>query len=276
MNNLKKLSVICDDILGTVDSIHDSLEAASKFIDVNPSKFDPAFCFQPCNIYVPQNTVCKDVVDVDHNLFLKETDKFSMSTWRESFNGKLYYVQPNSIMKPVEFTTKKEISIDGYSCIRFFDKYAYVKTEKNIYQVESELKSRFYLEIGNFLYGVVFIAKEEEMVERTRGEDENLTVCGWDNHYSHYLIEKIAAISNSVELPVEPLDSLSDKAKLEQATKLLKLIMDCPKYADEASRAVPFDEDNQAHRAQLVMNISCSYEKVHQLKQFLGEGTCKQ
>ena len=58
--------------------------------------------------------------------------------------------------------------------------------------------------------------------------------------------------------------------KLNEAIEIIKSFTECPLLVDEATRAESFDLLALSHRVQLVVNMSCSFQKIWRARRFLS------
>lgn len=278
MKNFKKVTVICDEMSNSINSFHDDSHAANEFMNAKPSEFETAFWMSVETIYVPLTMPLKEIVGMDFNLFLREKDKFSFSNWSGE-TVVLWFVQQNLEMRKVEYITKKEISIPGYSVMEFNECKAYYAKSAIERIVDRSIESGFYAEVDGVLRALVLSTLDGDQAAKaiegtTKGKVNNLvtaSIIGSDNHCYKYVVNNDGFILNFKPKDEAIVDVTCTKKMLTKAVELLKLFIDCPKSADDASRAISFDVNNPTHRDQLVVNFSCSYEKVFLAEKFLGE-----
>ncbi len=61
------------------------------------------------------------------------------------------------------------------------------------------------------------------------------------------------------------------KEQLNKAKEIIRAFLDCPLSVDEATKAKHFKLRNKQHRQQMVVNFSCSFEKVYIARKFIKE-----
>lgn len=130
-----------------------------------------------------------------------------------------------------------------------------------------KFESTYYVEDA-FNLGVfkeVFLITTDEHAARhyCKSRSESLTVMPMAIQINDLHL----VVSGSPTIEVEPDEPETDKLSI--AISLLENINECPYYADEVTRANFFDADNEEHRKALIVNFSCSYEKLHLIQEFL-------